>query len=208
MCRLRHKLMNYGVIIMAYEMDVAQYAQRLETALSASQFSDLAKVAEILLEARRNNKWIFIAGNGGSASSASHFSNDLVKGLSTPSLPERKRFRALALCNAISIMTALANDYDYSCIFEEQLKNFSSAGDVLLLISGSGNSENIIKAAKYGRKAGLFVISFTGRDGGRVKELSDICCIASTNVMEEIEDVHSVWGHSLITALRSSIAGE
>jgi D-sedoheptulose 7-phosphate isomerase len=190
---------------MTYEDDITGYAQRIKKALGDFPAVDLARVANQLLEARENGRWVYLAGNGGSASSVSHFANDLVKGLSVKG---KKRFRALAMCDPTPIVTALANDYDYSCIFVEQLKNYAVAGDVLLLVSGSGNSSNIIKAAEYGKEIGLTVISFTGRDGGKVKAFSDICCIAATDVMEEIEDIHAIWGHSLITTLRSSIAGE
>lgn len=190
---------------MSFVTELAAYFDRVEKALAKSPVHDLAEVADVLIAARESGKWVFAAGNGGSASSSSHFVNDLVKGLSVQG---KKRFKAMALCDSTPVVTALANDYDYSEIFIEQLKNYSSAGDVLMLISGSGNSQNVVKAAQYGKANGLTVLSFTGRDGGLLKGCSDVCCIAATDAMEEIEDIHSVWGHSLITALRSAIASE
>lgn len=188
-----------------FSKELENYAVRVAKALLKSPFDRLEEVASILLEARENNKWIFLAGNGGSASTASHFANDLVKGLS---IGEKIRFKAKALGDALPIITALGNDYDYSVIYLEQLKNYASPGDVLVLISGSGNSPNVLKAAKYGKEKGLAVISFTGRDGGKIKDYSDICCIAASDIMEEIEDIHLAWVHSIITVLRSIIEDE
>lgn len=190
---------------MSILVETQNYTERVSKALNDSQFTDLEKVANILLAARENSKWIFLAGNGGSASTASHFANDMVKGLA---MAGKQRFRAKALCDAVPIMTALANDIDYSLVYVEQLKNYASAGDVLILISGSGSSPNVVNAARFGKENGMTVISFTGRDGGKIKEYSDVCCIAATNSMEEIEDVHLVWEHALVTALRTVIAKE
>lgn len=185
--------------------EIRNYSERVCKAANDSDFSKLEDVANILLEARINMKWIYLAGNGGSASTASHIANDFVKGLS---IDGKLRFRAKALCDSTPIMTALANDYSYDRIFIEQLKNYASAGDVLILISGSGNSPNVVNAARYGKESGMTVISFTGRDGGKIKDYSDICCIAPTNSMEEIEDIHMLWGHALVTALRSVMEKE
>ena len=190
---------------MSFPIEIQSYTERVSQALEGSPFQSLDKVANILLEARQNKRWIFLAGNGGSASTASHFANDLVKGLS---IADKPRFRAKALCDATPIMTALANDYSYDQVYLEQLKNYASEGDVLILVSGSGNSPNVVNAARFGKETGMTIISFTGRDGGKVKEYSDVCCIASTSSMEEIEDVHLVWGHALITVLRSAIVNE
>lgn len=188
-----------------FSNELKNYSERISSALKGSPFDSLEKTALKILEARDKGKWIFTAGNGGSASTASHLVNDLVKGLS---LDAKKRIKAKALCDSMPIVTALANDYDYGRIYTEQLINYASQGDLLLLISGSGNSLNVVNAAKYANKAGLTVISFTGRDGGMLKGLSDICCIASTDIMEEIEDVHLVWCHALITILRGAIEKE
>ncbi|HOJ12707.1 MAG TPA: SIS domain-containing protein, partial [Clostridiales bacterium] len=106
-------------------IDTQKYTERVSNALKASLFIELESVASILLEARKNNRWIFLAGNGGSASTASHFANDMMKGLSIIGKP---RFRAKALCEAMPIITALANDYNYDLIYVEQLKNYASTG--------------------------------------------------------------------------------
>ncbi|MBU3181692.1 SIS domain-containing protein [Clostridium psychrophilum] len=166
---------------------------------------ELERVMEILLNTRRKGNMIFISGNGGSAATASHFVNDLDKGLS---MKDRKRFKAIALCDSVPIMTALGNDISYGDIFVEQLKNFVNQGDIFIGISGSGNSENVVKAAQYAKNKGCTVISFTGIGGGKVKNYSDICCMTKTNIMEQIEDMHMIWVHSLIYTMRNVIMDE
>lgn len=190
---------------MTISKEIKEYSHSLSKALMGSDFEKLEDVAFALLSARAEGKWIFLAGNGGSGATASHFANDLVKGLS---MAGKKRFKAKSLCDSMPIMTALANDYNYDLIFEEQLKNYGQRDDILIVLSGSGNSPNVVNACKYGKDAGLKVISFTGRDGGGIKELSHICCIAKTHCMEEIEDIHLVWEHALITSLRRRIECE
>lgn len=187
---------------MIFSTGLKEYTKRVNEALTGTQFDELSKIAEAILAARDNKKWIFLAGNGGSASTASHFANDMVKGLS---IGDKTRFKAKALCDPTPIMTALANDYSYEVVFSEQLKNYASSGDLLIVFSGSGNSPNIISAAKYAKETGMRVISFTGRDGGKIKDLCDLCCIAATDCMEEIEDIHVIWIHALATVLRASI---
>ena len=181
------------------------YLEKMGRTLLESPTAKLEQAADILMEARAGNHWIFVAGNGGSAATASHFANDFVKGLSVEG---RKRFKVIALNDCIPIFTALANDIDYSEIFVEQLKNYANPGDVLVVYSGSGNSPNIVKSAAYAQRNGLKVIAFTGRDGGKVDPFCTVNCVAATNVMEEIEDVHMVWEHAFITILRQFIEQE
>lgn len=190
---------------MDFTKHLTDYMERAGRTLNKSPFNKLKQAAEMLMEARAKGNWIFSAGNGGSAATASHFANDFVKGLSVEG---RKRFKAMALNDGIPIVTALGNDYDYSRCFSEQLKNYGTAGDILVVYSGSGNSANVVKAAEYARSIGMKVISFTGRDGGKLDKLSDIDCIAPTDCMEEIEDVHMVWEHALVMGLRELIVAE
>ena len=187
---------------MIFSNGLREYSERVNEALRGTSFDELSKIAGTILAARDNNKWIFLSGNGGSASTASHFANDMVKGLS---IDGKKRFKAKALCDPTPIMTAIANDYSYEVVFSEQLKNYASSGDLLIVFSGSGNSPNVISSAKYAKENGMNVISLTGRDGGKIKDLSDLCCIAATDCMEEIEDIHVTWIHALVTVLRASI---
>ncbi len=181
------------------------YMKKMGKTLESSPFERLNKAAEILMEARSNGRWIFAAGNGGSSATASHLVNDFVKGLS---VDNKKRFKVMSLNDSVPLVTALSNDYSYEDCFREQLRNYASPGDVLLVISGSGNSQNIVNAAAYAKEKGMGVIAFTGRDGGRVAAYCDVNCISATGVMEEIEDTHMVWEHSLICGLRQIIAEE
>ena len=182
-----------------------EYTDRACAAMKNSPFGQLDKAAEVLLRARREGKWVFSAGNGGSAATASHFANDFVKGLSVQG---KKRFKCMALCDGVPILTCLANDFDFSLCYVEQLKNYGSKGDVFVAYSGSGNSANVVKAAELAREIGMTVISFTGRDGGKLHPLSDVGCIAPTDSMEEIEDIHMLWEHALVVGMRDIIAKE
>ena len=186
----------------ALKQQLGDYMKNVAANLKHSPLGRLEKAAELILTAGNKGNWIYLAGNGGSASTASHFANDLVKGLA---VENNLRFKAQALEDSVSTITALANDLDYSEIYREQLKNFTSPGDIFIPISGSGNSVNVVKAAQYAQKNRVTVISFTGRDGGRLKQYSDLCCIAPTEIMEQIEDIHLVWEHALITVLRDKI---
>jgi D-sedoheptulose 7-phosphate isomerase len=190
-------------IVMDMKSHLKDYVKRAGATLNNSPFEKIAEAAALLLRARHEGNWIFAAGNGGSAATASHFANDFVKGLS---LEGRKRFKCIALNDAVPILTALANDYDYSRCYKEQLINYASPGDIFVAYSGSGNSPNVVKAAEYAKSIGMSVISFTGRDGGKLDTLSDVGCIAPTECMEEIEDVHMVWEHALVVGLRTTIA--
>jgi len=133
-------------------------------------------------------------GNGGSASTASHFACDLGKGLS---LPGKKRFKALALCDNIPTMTAYANDCSYEDIFSEQLKNIVEAGDCVVAISGSGNSKNVLKAVELANQHSAITIGLTGFQGGRLKDLVSECLIVPNNTMEQVEDIHLVILHAI-----------
>ncbi|MBN2853703.1 MAG: SIS domain-containing protein [Clostridia bacterium] len=165
----------------------------------------LSEVCDMLLEARKTGHSIYFAGNGGSAATASHFTNDMVKGLSVEG---KKRFRCFSLVDQVPVITALANDYSYDDIFSEQLKNYGKANDILFAISGSGNSKNILKGLSYAKSIGMKTIGFSGRDGGKMKELCDICVIAGTWGMEQLEDMHMVWEHAIICTLKNEIEKE
>lgn len=182
-----------------------EYLQRAGTILSKSSVEKLNEVAELLMDARSKENWIFTSGNGGSSATASHFVNDFLKGLSVNG---KKRFKTMSLNDSVPVLTALANDYSYDQCYVEQLKNYGSPGDVFVTYTGSGNSENVINAAKYAKSINMRVIAFTGRDGGKINEFCDINCIAPTDIMEEIEDVHMVWEHALVCAIKEKIKSE
>jgi D-sedoheptulose 7-phosphate isomerase len=158
---------------------------------------DLAKLDEAyawLQEARAQGRTIFMTGNGGSAASASHFVCDMLKGAS---FGLSQRFRIMALHDNMPTLTAYSNDVDYHDAALEQLKNFASPGDVLIAISGSGNSPNVLRAMEFANANGLRTIAFSGRDGGKLAPLAQLNIHTGEQHMGRIEDAHMIALHML-----------
>jgi D-sedoheptulose 7-phosphate isomerase len=165
--------------------------------LQAIETIDLAKVGraiEILGKARDEQRHIFVCGNGGSAATASHFVCDMIKGAS---FNRPTRFRMMALNDSLPTLTAYSNDVHYECVFVEQLRNFAEAGDVVIAISGSGNSPNVLRAIEYGNSIGCRTIALTGRDGGKLGPLAQLNIQACNPHMGRIEDVHMIVMHMI-----------
>ncbi len=163
------------------------YKQQLIETIQSIDTAQVDRAIEWFDEARANNRHIFVCGNGGSASTASHFACDVVKGAS---FQRESRFRILALTDSLATLTAYSNDVSYDCVFVEQLKNFAGPGDVVMAISGSGNSPNVIKAVEYANKIGCKTIGLTGRDGGKLGPLSQLNIHVPAQHMGRIEDAH------------------
>lgn len=180
----------------------------LEEATSVTRAMDPAvirQVSDILLAALREGRQVFLFGNGGSAATASHFAVDLGKGLQAA---DGRRLKALALTDAVPLMTAWANDTDYSRIFSEQLVNFVRPGDVAIAISGSGSSLNVLKGIRTATEKGALTIGFTGDMGGKLKELVDLCVVVPSGNMQHIEDCHMIVAHVIYTDLRERLAAD
>lgn len=144
----------------------------------------------------RNNR-VFALGNGGSASHANHFACDLGKNVTKD---ENGRFRIVSVCENVATLTAYANDIGFISVFSEQLKNYGLIeGDIIFAISASGNSPNILSACEYGKSKGSKIISLTGFDGGKLKEISDISVHVASNEYEKIEDLHMVVIHMIVS---------
>ena len=186
-------------------MNASQYIASLQPVLGDLAAVDFRQVEAILLRAREEGRTVFIIGNGGSAATASHMANDLNKGAAVAG---QRRFRALALTDNVPLITAWANDTQYEQIFVEQMANFFHPGDVLIAISGSGNSPNIIAALEWARNEGAVTIGLTGGSGGRLLGLVDCCLLVPSNRMEQIEDMHLVLAHAICVSLRNRIAGK
>lgn len=150
------------------------------------------RLATLFLEARESNRKIFFCGNGGSASTASHFTSDLAKGTIVEGAP---RFKALSLADNIPQMLAWGNDACYEDIFVEQLKNLFEPGDVVVGISGSGNSGNVLRAIEYARENDGVTVGITGFDGGKIKDMVDLCLIVPVHNMQKTEDIHMLVDH-------------
>jgi len=175
-----------------------QYFNSIKSTLNNVERPNIELVLNELLKAYNNNRNIFIIGNGGSAATASHFVCDLNKGVTYGVV---KRFRAISLSDNVPSMMAYANDINYKSIFVEQLKNFANEGDVVIGISSSGKSDNVIEAFKYANMMNLITISFTGFAGGNLKPISRINLNVPTNDIQIIEDCHSIICHMFMRML-------
>ncbi len=181
---------------------VENYLRELKETLDKLPYSQLERIKDILLGAYRKDKKVFIMGNGGSAATASHFACDLAKGTAGKD-DSRKRFKVIALTDNVPLLTAWANDTAYQNIFLEQLKNLLDAGDVVIAISGSGNSKNILKAIEYANAQKALTIGLTGFRGGKLKGMVQECLIVPSHSLEQIEDVHLILEHILCSWLRA-----
>src|SRR4051794_33312036 len=172
----------------------ASYKTDLLQAIEAIDVQKVNQAIDMLSQAREQNRHVFVCGNGGSASTASHFACDMVKGAS---FGRDQRFRIMALTDSLPTITAYSNDVSYDCVFAEQLKNFAQPGDVVMAISGSGNSPNVLRAVEYGKSIGCRTIALTGRDGGKLAPLAEINIQAAIPHMGRIEDVHMIVSHMI-----------
>ena len=184
---------------MEIKKQLFDYTEDVAKRIVTSDFDILSNIVQRLLQVKADGKNIYTAGNGGSAATASHICNDLVKGCR---VNEQVGFKASCLSDSNAIVTCLANDFSYDDIFSIQLRTFASKGDVLFTFSGSGNSPNIISALKTAREMGVCTIGFSGRDGGKMKDLCDLLLIAPTDSMEQIEDMHLLYAHAMICSLK------
>jgi len=181
---------------------VKSYVDQLNEVLNALPSEKFLEINKTLLEARETGKQIFVIGNGGSAAAASHMVCDFNKNTREAG---KKRMRAICLNDNTPSVLAYANDEGYDIIFSEQLLSLGQSGDILIAISGSGNSANIIKAIETARQMNIKVIGLTGFKGGKMKELTDICLVVPSDSMEMIEDVHLIINHILAGLLRGAV---
>ncbi len=192
--------MDHGTI----DDRVSSYLDEIAEVVGSISRADVRAIVEQLFVAWRNRRTTYIIGNGGSASTASHMMNDLSK---MTSIGEAPRFRAVALTDNVPHMTAISNDIEYADVFVEQLKNLLLPDDVLIAISGSGNSENVIRAANYAQGIGAFVIGLCGNPGSRLCRSADAVVTVSASSICQQEDAHLIINHTIALALRERIAG-
>lgn len=177
--------------------------KRLLDRIDPREVEDLA--GEITA-AYREGRTVFLIGNGGSGSAASHFCEDLGKGTLTD-FERQKRLRVISLTDNAPYILAWANDVGYECIFAEQLKNLARAGDLLVAISGSGNSRNVLRAVEYGNGIGMRTFGVTGYDGGKLRRLAQKGLHVPSFNMGEVEAAHAVVFHYLLDELRERFKG-
>lgn len=179
---------------------VETYLGQIGATLKELPLDKIKETITVLNYARQNDRQVFIMGNGGSAATASHFASDLAKGAIAP---DGARFRAISLVDNMAIFSALANDIGYENVFSEQLTNLARPGDIVIGISGSGRSANIVKAIELAKSIGAVTIGLTGFDGGQLKELVDICIIVPSHSMQQVEDCHLILQHMMCSCLRN-----
>ena len=187
---------------MAYHKEINDYLGRLKKTIDNLKSDEIDQFIEIINKAYAHNKQVFVIGNGGSALTASHYACDLNKGIS---YNRAKRFRAIALADNYATTMAYANDVSYEDIFVEQLKNFLEKGDVVICISGSGNSKNVLKAIEYANQGGAITVGITGYDGGELKKISSHSVNANVNDMQISEDIHMILGHLTMKVLMDAL---
>lgn len=178
------------------KIDSAAYAQAYRAqsveVLSRLSWTAIAQLIEILRVALKEQRHVFICGNGGSAATASHLAAGLGK---DGSWGRAKKFRVLSLTDNVPWITSLANDSDFSAIFVEQLENFAQPDDVLIAFSGSGNSANIVRAIEWANENGLLTVGITGRPGGRLGELAQHPIFVESSHMGHVEEAHFLIQH-------------
>ena len=182
---------------------IQDYIKGLYQCLEELSEQNIGGIADIIFNAYKNRKQIFIMGNGGSASTASHFARDLAIGTAITGKP---RLRAVSLTDNVAFITALANDLDYSSIFEQQLIGQLNEGDVVIGISASGNSPNILKAIEFARGNGAITVGVIGFGGGKLKGLAHKCIVLSSRDYGQVEDIHLTLAHIISYLLKEMMS--
>jgi len=179
---------------------VRNYLAETRAALDDPQLVDgIRRLVPLLLKARAEGRTVFFFGNGGSAATSSHMSQDLGK---LTILEGKKRFRSVSLTDPLPLILAWANDRAYAEVFAEQVKSQGRAGDLVIGISGSGNSPNVLRALEEARKMGLITVGFIGTGGGKMKPLCDVPIVVASGNMQHIEDLHHILLHLVTAYLR------
>lgn len=168
------------------------YLEQLRRQIAALDRNQLAGFASLLRTACDEGRQIFIMGNGGSAATASHFACDFNKGLS---YRREKKYKFICLNDNLPVLTAYANDVGYDAVFVEQLRNFLRAGDLVIGISGSGNSANVVRAVEFANAQGAVTVALTGYDGGKLRRTAQHCVHVDVQDMQLVEDIHMVLDH-------------
>lgn len=190
---------------MNYKKDIQEYLSLEIEILKQLDAAQIDAALNLLDETRKRRGRIYICGNGGSAATASHFQNDFNKGVSEYI---EAPFRFHCLNDNVATLMAIANDIGYEEVFRFQLRGVMEPGDVLVAISGSGNSRNVLNAVEYAKSQGCQVIGLTGYGGGKLKELSDVSLHVPVMSMQVTEDVHMIFDHLMMSIFYKSLCGK
>ncbi len=189
---------------MDYSKDIRQYIELEREVLSKLDVNALNQAMQLIEEAYWQRKKIYIFGNGGSSATASHYQNDFNKGLSEHL---DLKFEFVCLNNDTPTLMAISNDIGFEEVFRYQLRGRIREGDLVIAISGSGNSVNIINAVEYAKEQGNKVIGLTGIKGGKLMQLSDVSLHVPVNSMQVTEDVHMIFDHLMMSVFYKSLCG-
>lgn len=187
---------------MTPENTVSDYLERLQHLVASVEREDIMSIARKLHKVCREGGTVFVCGNGGSASTASHMACDLSKNVTDST---RHRLRVVSLTDNMAHFSAIANDFDYGQVFVEQLHNLMTPKDALVAISTSGNSPNVLNAARFAIDLGVPVISMTGFSGGALRDLGTESLHVDCPEYGPVEDLHLVFNHLLVVALRAMV---
>ena len=189
---------------MDYKDKIKSYLDTEIETLKKLDIEEINKAMNLLEETRKNGNVVYTCGNGGSAATASHIKNDFAKGIS---YDLKHKYNFVSLSDNIATIMAISNDDSYDQVFYKQIENIIRPNDVLLAISGSGNSKNVIKAVEYAKSVGCKVIGMTGYNGGKLKELSDIKLHVPLDNMQVTEDIHTIFNHCMMYILCNILKG-
>jgi D-sedoheptulose 7-phosphate isomerase len=178
---------------------IQNYISTLQLTMDQLPRQAIADVIALLQRARMRGGQVFILGNGGSASTASHFACDLAKNTRQEGLPH---FRVIGLTDNIAMFSALANDEGYENVFSVQLASLVRPDDIVIAISASGNSQNVIRAAEVAHQYGAIVVGFTGFDGGDLRQLANFSIHVNSHVIEHVEDMHLILEHLIVKTIK------
>ena len=181
------------------QQNIHDYISTLQATIERLPQPLIAHVVDVLEEARLQGRQVFIMGNGGSASTATHFVCDLAKNTRQEGLPH---YRAIGLTDNMAIFSAYANDEGYETVFANQLANLIHPGDIVIGISASGNSKNVLNAVVEAHKHRAMVIGFSGFDGGKLAGMVDINIHVDSHVIEHVEDIHLMLEHMIVRAIK------
>ncbi|MCO5182776.1 MAG: SIS domain-containing protein [Anaerolineae bacterium] len=178
---------------------IGRYISDLKATLDLLSTAEIDTVIDLLHAARMSKHTIFIVGNGGSASTASHFMCDLAKNTQRPDMPH---FRVVALTDNMASFSAYANDEGYDQVFARQLEVLIRPNDIVIAISASGNSPNVLNAIELANQSEARTIGFTGFDGGKLRQIAQNSIHVPSNCIEQVEDIHLMLEHLICTALK------
>lgn len=190
---------------MNYKNDIKMYLEMEIDVIKNLDIDAINDAMNAMIEAYERKKKIYIFGNGGSSATASHYQNDFNKGISEY---VDTKFKLHCLNDNVATLMAIANDIGFEEVFRFQLRNNLEEGDLIIAISGSGNSKNVINAVEYAKEQGNKIIGLTGFDGGKLREMSDISLHVPINSMQITEDIHMIFDHLIMSIFYKTLCGK